>query len=109
MMDARHLAKALAEPAYAASLDEAGWTALLAMAQAERLAGSLAVRMQGLRVPAVAQDVLAMALATAETGRTRALWEAEMARRALAPLGIPVILLKGAAFVAAGLDAGAGG
>ena len=31
-----------------------------------------------------------------------------MARRALAPLGIPLILLKGAAFVASGLDAGRG-
>ena len=31
-----------------------------------------------------------------------------MARRALAPLGCPVILLKGTAFVAAGLEAGQG-
>ena len=38
----------------------------------------------------------------------QALWEAEMARRALAPLGVPVVLLKGTAFVAAGLAAGVG-
>jgi hypothetical protein len=31
-----------------------------------------------------------------------------MAHRALAPLGVPVVLLKGTAFVAAGLDAGQG-
>ena len=31
-----------------------------------------------------------------------------MARRALAPLGVPVVLLKGSAFVAAGLGAGVG-
>src|SRR3546814_13784719 len=31
-----------------------------------------------------------------------------MARRALAPLGVPVILLKGTAYVAAGLAAGEG-
>ena len=37
-----------------------------------------------------------------------ALWEAEMARRALAPIGCPVVLLKGTAFVAAGLSAGQG-
>ena len=32
-----------------------------------------------------------------------ALWEAEMARRALAPQGIEFVLLKGAAYAAAGL------
>ena len=37
--------------------------------------------------------------------RTQALWEAEMARRALAPLNVPVVLLKGTAFHAAGFDA----
>ncbi len=108
MMDARHLAKALADPPYVLGLDDRGWAALLAMAQAERLAGSLAVRLDGLPIPAVAREVLRNALVTAETGRIRALWEAEMARRALAPLRIPVILLKGTAFVAAGLDAGRG-
>jgi Uncharacterised nucleotidyltransferase len=107
-MDARHLAKALADPPYVLGLDDRGWAALLAMAQAERLAGSLAVRLDGLAIPDTAREVLANALATAETGRIHALWEAEMARRALAPLGIPVILLKGTAFVAAGLDAGRG-
>jgi hypothetical protein len=108
MMDARHLVRALVDPGYAESLDDRGWTALLAMAQAERLTGSLSVRCKGLSIPDIARDVLDAALVTAETGRTHALWEAEMAQRALAPLGIPVILLKGTAFVAAGLDAGRG-
>jgi hypothetical protein len=108
MMDARHLVRALVDPGYAASLDDRGWSALLSMAQAERLTGSLAVRCKGLSIPANAREVLDTALASAETGRMHALWEAEMARRALAPLGIPVILLKGTAFVAAGLDAGRG-
>ncbi|MGL4313933.1 MAG: nucleotidyltransferase domain-containing protein, partial [Sphingomonas sp.] len=45
---------------------------------------------------------------SAEQGRIAALWEAEMARRALAPLGLPVVLLKGTAYVAAGLKAGVG-
>jgi hypothetical protein len=46
----------------------------------------------------------------ADAARTRvqALWEAEMARRALAPLGLPVVLLKGTAFHAAGLEAAEG-
>ena len=49
-----------------------------------------------------------MRAATRAQARTQALWEAEMARRALAPLGVPVILLKGTAFHAADLDAATG-
>ena len=108
MMDARHLAKALAEPGYTRGLDARGWTALLEMARAERLDASLAHRLDGLPKPATALRVLDQAKANAEQGRIAALWEAEMARRALEPLGIPVILLKGTAFVSAGLDAGQG-
>jgi hypothetical protein len=108
MMDARHLAKALADPGYVATLDARGWIALIAMARAERLDGSLAHRLDGLKMPAVVARTLAQARTNAEVGRTQALWEAEMARRALEPLGIPLILLKGTAFAAAGLDAGQG-
>lgn len=107
-MDARHLTKALAEPGYVASLDARGWTALLAMAHAERLTASLAWRLEGLSIPDTAREVLDDARVSAEVQRVQALWEAEMARRALAPLGIPVILLKGTAFAAAGLDAARG-
>ncbi|MFM9853964.1 MAG: nucleotidyltransferase family protein [Sphingomonadaceae bacterium] len=108
LMDARLLTRTLADPAYALTLDDAGWTALLTIAHAERLSGSLAHRLAGLAVPAKAAEALAAATVTAETGRTQALWEAEMARRALAELAVPIILLKGTAFVAAGLDAGRG-
>lgn len=107
-MDARHLAKALAEPAYVTGLDARGWTALFGMAHAERLTASLAGRLDGLPVPDTAAEVLADARTSAEVQRTQALWEAEMARRALAPLGIPVILLKGTAYAAAGFDAARG-
>ncbi len=108
MMDARHLAMALARPAYTRKLDSSGWTQLIAMARAERLDGALAWRLDGLEMPAVVARSLAASRANAETGRIQALWEAEMARRALAPCGLPVILLKGTAFAAAGLDAGRG-
>jgi Uncharacterised nucleotidyltransferase len=107
-MDARHLTKALSDPAYVRTFSAQSWTALIAMARAERLDGTLAWRLKGLSVPPTVERVLAQSLANAETGRTHALWEAEMARRALAPLGIPIILLKGTAFVAAGLRAGQG-
>ncbi|MEG3165163.1 nucleotidyltransferase family protein [Sphingomonas sp. PB2P19] len=106
--DATLLARALADPATTAALDAQGWTALIAMARAEQLIGTLAVRLDGLAMPASVARILADARAGAEYGRRAALWEAEMARRALAPLGCPVVLLKGTAFVAAGLLAGRG-
>jgi hypothetical protein len=108
MMDARLLTKTLSQPSYAMKLDARGWTALLSIAHAERLTASLAWRLEGLTLPPKAAAVLAEAKASAEVGRTHALWEAEMARHALAPLGIPLILLKGTAFAAAGLDAARG-
>ena len=108
MTDAMLLTRALANPQYVASLDARGWTRLLAMARAEQLIGSLAHRLDGLPVPERAAAQLADARASAEHVRRTALWEAEMARRALADTDVPVILLKGTAFVAAGLSAGVG-
>jgi len=106
--DARVLARALADPASIAGLDADGWTALLAMARAEQLIGTLAMRVDGLAMPAAVKAILDDARAAAEHGRRAALWEAEMARRALAAVDCPVVLLKGTAFVAAGLSAGQG-
>lgn len=102
------LARTLRDPATIALLDAAGWRALLAAARAEQLIGSLACRLDGLAMPHAARRILADARADAGQGRQAALWEAEMARRALAGTGIPMVLLKGTAFVAAGLLAGQG-
>lgn len=102
------LAQALRDPASVERLDAKGWTALLAAARAEQLIGTLAWRVEGLAMPGTARRVLEDARATVEQGRLVALWEAEMARRALGPTGMPVVLLKGTAFVAAGLSAGQG-
>lgn len=102
------LVRALRDPATTAGLDPAGWTALLAIARAEQLIGTLAHRLEGLAMPATVATILADARASAEQGRAAALWEAEMARRALRSSGMPVVLLKGTAYVAAGLSAGAG-
>ena len=106
--DARMLARALADPSSVAGLDADGWTALLAMARAEQLIGTLALRLDGLAMPNAVMAILADARAAAEHGRRAALWEAEMARRALVAVDGPVVLLKGTAFVAAGLAAGQG-
>jgi hypothetical protein len=105
---ARLLVAALREPSSVVTLDAAGWTALLTAARAERLLGTLAHRVDARAAPPSVARILADARAGAAEERRAALWEAEMARRALAPLGIPVVLLKGTAFVAAGLDAGRG-
>jgi Uncharacterised nucleotidyltransferase len=106
--DARVLARALADPGSVLTLDDEGWTALLSIAHAERLRATLAHRVDGLAIPDRAREILAAARIHAEDARVRALWEVEMARRALATLGVPIVLLKGSAFIAAGLDAGQG-
>jgi hypothetical protein len=102
---ARRLVRALRDPDSAGQGD---WNGLIAAARAEQLIGSLAYRLDGRAVPAKVESILAAARRDAAQARVQALWEAEMTRRALAPLGIPMILLKGNAFHAAGLDASVG-
>lgn len=102
------LTQVLRDPSRAEDLDSEGWSALIAAARAEQIVGTLAHRLEGLPMPASAARILADHRASAEQGRTIALWEAEMARRALASLKVPVVLLKGTAYVAAGLKAGQG-
>ena len=105
-MSAALLVRALREPASVAG--GCDWTALISAGRAEQLIGTLAFRLEGLALPGRVERLLAMHRADAERVRVQALWEAEMARRALAPLGVPVVLLKGTAFLAAGLDAAQG-
>jgi len=105
MSGARLLVRALSDPD---SLRGVDWNALIAAARAEQLIGSLAFRLEGKAVPARIDAILAAARRDALQARTQALWEAEMARRALAPLGVPIVLLKGNAFHAAGLEASIG-
>ena len=107
-MTAVLLVRALAEPSSIAGLSERQWTGLIAAARGESLIGSLAFRLEGVSVPPKIGAVFGAARADARQARRQALWEAEMARRALAPLGLPVILLKGTAYAAAGLEAGVG-
>jgi hypothetical protein len=104
--DALTLARALADP-QSLTLDT-DWIGLITTARAEQLLGTLAYRLDGLPLPEDVALLLADARTAAENGRRAALWEAEMARRALAPLGCAVVLLKGTAFVAGGLSAGRG-
>jgi hypothetical protein len=103
---ALQLTRLLADPARAAEVRD--WTAILSCARAESLGGTLAFRLLGQTLPDDVERVMADARRASGTVRTEALWEAEMARRALALLGIPVILLKGTAYAAAGLGASQG-
>ncbi|MBB5710539.1 nucleotidyltransferase domain-containing protein [Sphingomonas xinjiangensis] len=102
------LAGALRDPMSTTILDSKDWNALLAIARAEQLIGSLAWRLHGVEVPVPVTRILEDARRSAEQCRVAALWEAEMTRRAFGAADIPVILLKGTAFVAAGLAAGVG-
>jgi hypothetical protein len=106
MKDARLLVRLLADRTRAPEVTD--WTGLLALARAESLIGSLAWRLEGLDLPAPVEAALEAARRDSAAARVQALWEAEMARRALAPLGVPVLLLKGTAYAGAGLDAGRG-
>lgn len=101
-MNAKLLVRALRDPASVTNCD---WPGLISAARAEQIIGTLAFRMEGRPVPARVEAVFEAARRDAAYSRTQALWEAEMARRALAPLGVPVILMKGTAFHAAHYDA----
>jgi hypothetical protein len=106
MSPARQLTRLLADPSRIAEVRD--WTPLLSVARAESLIGSLAFRLKDERLPDGVAAILAEAREASLHVRKTALWEAEMARRALAPLAVPVILFKGTAYVAAKVDAGIG-
>ena len=105
-MSARLLVTLLREPSRAVEVED--WAGVLTAARAESLLATLAHRLEGQEVPERVARLLDVARADAAHAQRQALWEAEMARRALAPLGIAPILLKGTAYVAAGLEAALG-
>lgn len=106
--DGHLLAATLRDPTSVAKLNAAGWTALLAMARAEQMIGTLACRLEAFELPPAAERILADARASAHAQQSAALWEAEAARRALAGISVPIVLLKGTAYAAAGMTAGQG-
>ncbi len=106
--DAMVLVAALRDPATTRALDAHGWTALIAMARAEQLIGTLAHRLSAEPVPTQVSEILDDARSNAEHQKRSALWEADCATRALADYDGKVVLLKGTAYVAAGLRAGEG-
>jgi hypothetical protein len=107
-MSAALLVRALRDPTCAATLDASAWNGLLAAARAERLIGTLALRLEGQPMPAAVRPILSDALADTARDAQQAIWEADRAALALRGTGLPVILLKGGAYAAAGLGAGQG-
>ncbi len=83
------------------------WALLLSQARQARLLGRLATRLQDRgeldAVPEAPRRYLEGALAAAERQRNLVRWELDRLRVALTELEGPVVLLKGAAYVAAGL------
>jgi hypothetical protein len=107
-MNARLLVTALRDPASVDTLTADQWNALIAIARAERLIGTLAVLAADRDLPSVVRPIVADALTEADRESRQALWEADRARAALTALDVPVILLKGTAYAAANLKAGHG-
>lgn len=107
-MSARVLVDLLREPSNALRLDARAWNGVISAARAERLLGTLAVRLQDIAMPERVRAVLADARCDAEREQRVALWEANRAAEALVLLGIEPILLKGAAYAAGRLEAARG-
>ena len=92
----------------AATLGPRDWDGVIGVARSEAMLATLAHRLEGAALPSPVAALFADQRAAAQVAQTQALWEAEMARRALAPVGIEFVLLKGAAYAAAGMGCAAG-
>jgi hypothetical protein len=103
----RLLLDILVAPARAASLSLDDWELLVRSARGARLLGVLRARFarEALleSLPAEVRAHLESAWATAVHRRQMALQEMRAAAKVLQPLGIPMILLKGGAYIAQGL------
>jgi Uncharacterised nucleotidyltransferase len=91
-----------------ATLDDRAWEAVISVARAEVLVATLAERLAEADLPPAVAALFADLRAAMRVQQTLALWEAEMARRALEPAGVRFVLLKGTAYAAAGLPCAAG-
>lgn len=92
----------------AATLAPREWDGVITVARAEAMLGTLAHRLEDAALPPSVAALFADQRAAAKVATAQALWEAEMARRALAPEGIEFVLLKGAAYAAADLSCSVG-
>ena len=107
---AQRLIAALRAPHTLSRLPAGEWAALIAAARAANLVGTLAVKLAaaGVSAPAPAERHLAGARQLALRQRLSVQWEAHALQAALGHLGVPVLLLKGAAYVMSADGLGAG-
>jgi len=91
-----------------ATLDDHDWEGVISVARAEALAATLAERLTDAVVPPPIAALFADLRGAAKVQQSQALWEAVMARRALEPVGVRFVLLKGTAYAAADLPNAAG-
>jgi hypothetical protein len=100
----RALLAVLADPAKAQALDSGAWSDLVAAARASNLLGRLAERLHraGVALAPRIQRHLDGARQLAVRQRLSVTWEAHCLQRALGASGVPVVLLKGAAYVLGG-------
>jgi hypothetical protein len=104
---ARLLLAALAEPRDLPELSSGQWEELLCRARNSRLLGRLGAVLETTevpdRVPRRALDQIRAEIAVARENERMVRWEVNRIRRALREVATPIILLKGAAYVLAGL------
>lgn len=94
----------LRDPERTAALSLRDWSALIATARSANLLGLLAERLHdaGVAPPAQARRHLDATRQLGARQRQSVAWEVHELGRVLAPLGIPVVLLKGAAYAMSG-------
>lgn len=106
------LVQVLANPARMAGLDLPAWETLLRQADSANMAATVLflLEQEGLleAVPAQPRAQLEAARTVALRHRRLTLYEVDRLRHALAALGLPLVLLKGAAYALAELEAGRG-
>lgn len=110
MAEPSPLFRLLREPAAAAGLDGRAWNLVLRHGRAASLLGQLDARLAaaGAPVPSLVRDHLRAARLLADKIARDLRPELGELEAVLAPVGVPVVLLKGAAYVAGGLPPAAG-
>jgi hypothetical protein len=106
------LVAALRNPGLMANFSDSDWDWVVRQAHSAGLLGRLGALAEGrglkASIPTPVSRHMTAALTVADKQRRAVLWEIKLLSRALAPVGVPVVLLKGAAYAAAGLPPAAG-
>ncbi|TVS00739.1 MAG: hypothetical protein EA406_00235, partial [Rhodospirillales bacterium] len=104
---ASHLLIAIKTPHAITGFDEATWDLVIRQARRTKLLSRIAARAEDLdltpALPPKAARVLQAARYVAASNRRMITWEINRVRHAVASTGAPIVLLKGAAYVAADL------